>query len=82
MNLDTKKLIEEISKVAKIKASHISDGEVNEMLRKSMKDNRTRPSGLDIEAATNIFEKQGYRINPRPEKGYVNNRFGYRVKRT
>lgn len=78
MGLDKKTFAEEISKIKKIKASHISDERVNEILRRSMNGNGQRPSKLDIEIATNILYSQGYRINTGREKGYINPNFGYK----
>ena len=82
MGLDLKKFDKEISKVKRIKASHISDGEANEMLKRSMNDDGTNPSKLDIELATIKLESHGYRINKGSERGYVNTNFGYRTRKT
>ncbi len=79
MSLDKTKFEEEILKVKRIKASHISDGKINEIIQRLMEERR-RPSRLDIEAAARILAKHGYEPNLGRDKGYINRDFGYRFR--
>lgn len=73
------RFLSELKREMAIKASHISDGKVNEIAMKSLNGRSKNLGNLEAETINDMLRSVGYRPNNGRGGGYVNRNFGYRL---